>query len=298
MISPTFLGANNVENLLRRIGLYGFMGIGAAFVIMTGGIDLSIGSMICLVGCLTPWMVTTLGIPIPLVVLLLLVFSLVAGGFHGWLVSRLNLQPFLVTLCGLFIYRGITRGILADSTVGFGVEGTAWSYLVKERIPLTDDFGVPIPLLLLILVAVGSGFLLRKTVWGRHLLAIGSNEVAARHCGIEVERIKIAAYMICGFLAGLTGVLFVLDQGSGQPSNFGNFYELYAIAAAVLGGCSLRGGEGTILGVLIGVALVQVLRTSINHIDAIPNSTEFMVIGLVILLAVIVDGSIRRKREG
>ncbi len=154
---------------------------------------------------------------------------------------------------------------------------------------------MPIPLVILILVALGSGFLFRKTVWGRHLLAIGSNETAARHCGIDVDRVKTGAYLLCGFLAGLAGLLFVLDTGTAQPSNFGNFYELYAIAAAVLGGCSLRGGEGTILGVLIGATLVQVIRNSIVLIDPIPDSIEFAVIGGIILLAVIADETIRRR---
>ena len=293
-ISPAFFSAYNIENLLRRSALFGIMGIVAAFVIMTGGIDLSIGSLVCLVGCLTPWLVTQ-GFPVPLVLLAMLCLAIGAGGLHGWLVSRVRLQPFLVTLCGLFIYRGITRGLLADRTVGFGTEGTAWKFLGNGRITITEQFGLPIPLVILILVALGSGFLLRKTVWGRHLLAIGSNETAARHCGIDVDRVKTGAYLLCGFLAGVAGLLFVLDTGTAQPSNFGNFYELYAIAAAVLGGCSLRGGEGTILGVLIGATLVQVIRNSIVLIDPIPDSIEFAVIGGIILLAVIADETIRRR---
>ena len=293
-VSPVFFSAYNIENLLRRSSLFGIMGIGAAFVIMTGGIDLSIGSLVCLVGCLTPWLVAE-GMPIPVVLILMLLLALMAGGVHGWLISRIRLQPFLVTLCGLFIYRGATRGLLADRTVGFGTEGTAWKYLGNGRIPITDDFGLPIPLVILILVATGSGFLLRKTVWGRHLLAIGSNETAARHCGIDVDRVKMGAYVLCGFLAGLAGVLFVLDTGTAQPSNFGNFYELYAIAAAVLGGCSLRGGEGSIIGVLVGATLVQVLRNAIVLIDPIPDAIEFAVIGIIILMAVIADEKIRRR---
>jgi len=139
-----------------------------------------------------------------------------------------------------------------------------------------------------------SWLLLNRTVWGRHLKAIGCNETAARHCGIAVDRVKIGAYALCGLLTGIGGLLFVLDTGSAQPSNFGNFYELYAIAAAVLGGCSLRGGEGSIIGVLIGATLVQVLRNAIVLIDGIPDSIEFAVIGGIILIAVIADEAIRR----
>ena len=130
---------------------------------------------------------------------------------------------------------------------------------------------------------------------GRHLIAIGSNETAARHCGIEVDRVKMGAYAICALLTGIAGLLIVLDTGTAQPSNFGNFYELYAIAAAVLGGCSLRGGEGTVIGVLIGATLVQVLRNAIVLIDGIPEASEFAVIGAVIMIAVITDEVMRRR---
>ncbi len=301
ILSPAFLSSYNIENLLRRSALFGIIGIGASLVIITGGIDLSIGSLICLVGCLTPWLITVIGISPWLVVPGLLLLATALGFTHGFLVTRLKLQPFLVTLCGLFIYRGLTRGILADNTVGFGTSGSELRSLGNGRIPLTEGFGLPAPLLILIVVALIAAFLLRRTVWGRHLLAIGSNETAARHCGIAVDRVKIGAYALCGLLSGIGGLLFVLDTGSAQPSNFGNFYELYAIAAAVLGGCSLRGGEGTIIGVLIGATLVQVLRNSIVLIDDIPDSIEFAVIGGIILLAVIADEAIRRtvaRRKG
>lgn len=294
LISPSFLSSYNIENLLRRSALFGIIGIGASFVIITGGIDLSIGSLICLIGCLTPWLITEVGLSAWLVVPGLLLLAAGLGLTHGFLVTRLRLQPFLVTLCGLFIYRGITRGILADNSVGFGTASGGLRTLGNGRIPITDGFALPAPLLILIVVAVFAALLLRRTVWGRHLLAIGSNETAARHCGIAVDRVKIGAYALCGLLSGIGGLLFVLDTGSAQPSNFGNFYELYAIAAAVLGGCSLRGGEGTIIGVLIGATLVQVLRNSIVLIDDIPDNIEFAVIGAIILLAVIVDEAVRR----
>jgi ribose transport system permease protein len=294
LISPSFLSSYNIENLLRRSALFGIIGIGASFVIITGGIDLSIGSLICLIGCLTPWLITEVGLSAWLVVPGLLLLAAGLGLTHGFLVTRLRLQPFLVTLCGLFIYRGITRGILADNSVGFGTASGGLRTLGNGRIPITDDFALPAPLLILIVVAVFAALLLRRTVWGRHLLAIGSNETAARHCGIAVDRVKVGAYALCGLLSGIGGLLFVLDTGSAQPSNFGNFYELYAIAAAVLGGCSLRGGEGTVIGVLIGATLVQVLRNAIVLIDDIPDNIEFAVIGAIILLAVTADEAVRR----
>ena len=133
---------------------------------MTGGIDLSLGSLVCLVGCLTPWLIIDVGIPAPWVLSGLLLLSLGLGLLHGVLVTKLRLQPFLVTLCGLFIYRGVTRGILSDQTVGFGTSGTVLKSLGNGRIPVTDTFGLPIPLIILVLVALGAGFLLRRTLWG------------------------------------------------------------------------------------------------------------------------------------
>ena len=297
LISPSFASSYNIENLLRRSSLFAIIGIGASLVIITGGIDLSIGSLICLIGCLTPWLIHGMDVSPWIVVPGLMLLACGLGFMHGILITKLKLQPFLVTLCGLFIYRGITRGILADNTVGFGTADSALRSLGNGRIPITEQFALPAPLLILIAVATVAALLLNRTVWGRHLLAIGSNETAARHCGIAVDRVKVGAYALCGLLSGVGGLLFVLDTGSAQPSNFGNFYELYAIAAAVLGGCSLRGGEGTVIGVLIGATLVQVLRNAIVLIDDIPDSIEFAVIGTIILVAVIADEVLRRNRS-
>ena len=134
---------------------------------------------------------------------------------------------------------------------------------------------------------------LRRMVWGRHLFALGSNPVAARYAGVHTEWITIMAYMVCSGLAGVAGILFALDVGAVQPASHGEFYELYAIAAAVLGGCSLRGGEGSILGVVIGAAVMRVLYNSINLLG-IPTQLEFAIIGGVILLGVSTDEIVRR----
>jgi ribose transport system permease protein len=135
---------------------------------------------------------------------------------------------------------------------------------------------------------------LNKTIFGRYILALGRNEEAARYSGINTDRMVILAYMICSLCAGIAAILFALDLNSIQPSGHGEFYELYAIAAAVLGGCSLRGGEGSILGVIIAAAVMRVLNNAINLIDGVDTSTEFAISGMVILLGVIVDESVRR----
>jgi len=294
--SPYFLSAFNIENLLRRSALFGIISIGAAFVIMGRGIDLSIGSVVCLVGILTPWTLTELGWPVGLAIPAMLGLALTIGLAHGFFITRLGLQPFLVTLCGLLLYRGIARGVTADQTQGFQGEFGRLRDLGNGRVPIpgVENFALPVPVLIVLFVAVAAAIVLHRTVYGRHLLAIGSNEKAARYSGVDTGRVTTISYVLCSFLAGLGGLLFVLDVGSAQPVDFGNFYELYAIAAAVLGGCSLRGGVGTISGVLIGAAVMQVLRNTITLTEWIPDNVEYAVIGAVILCGVVVDEVVKR----
>lgn len=290
----SFLSAFNQENLLRRTALFGIIGIGVAFVIITGGIDLSIGSVICLVGVGFPWMITEMDVPLAVALPLVAIVSLLIGFSHGVLVTYLKLQPFIVTLCGLLLYRGLTRGLTNDQTAGFQGEFKSLRWFANGEIPITDGFGLPVPLIILIIIAGAASLFLNRTIYGRYLLALGNNEDAARFSGIDTKRMTILAYVICSFLSGLGGLLFVLDTNSAQPVDFGNFYELFAIAAAVLGGCSLRGGSGTIVGVIIGTALIQLLRNMITLVDEIPQNIEFAVIGAVILAGAVGDEVARR----
>jgi ribose transport system permease protein len=290
----SFLSPFNQENLLRRTALFGIIGIGVAFVIITGGIDLSIGSVVCLIGVGFPWLVTKIGAPLWMALPLAAAVSLLIGLSHGLLVTRLKLQPFVVTLCGLLLYRGITRGLTNDQTAGFQGDFKGLRWLANGEIPITEGFGLPVPVLILALVATLAGVFLNRTVYGRYLLALGNNEEAARFSGINTDRMTCLAYVICSMLAGLGGLLFVLDTNSAQPVDFGNFYELFAIAAAVLGGCSLRGGSGTIIGVLIGTALIQLLRNMITLVDEIPQNIEYAVIGAVILAGAVGDEVAKR----
>jgi ribose transport system permease protein len=289
-----FMSGYNQENLLRRIALYGILGIGVSLVIITGGIDLSLGSVVCLVGVGVPWLAVGKGWPMPVVLLLAMLLPLVIGLAHGLLVTRLRLQPFIVTLCGLLIYRGVTRGFTQDQTAGFGNGFKALRWLANGEIPLFSGFGIPVPLIILGVVASAVAVFLNKTIYGRYLLALGNSEEAARFSGINTERMTIVAYVICSALSGLAGLLFVLDVNLAQPVDFGNFYELFAIASAVLGGCSLRGGSGTVAGVLTGTALIQVLRNMINLVFPAYQNMEYAVIGIVILTGVIADELAKR----
>lgn len=295
LMSDRFLTEFNIENLIRRSALFGILSIGAAFVIITSGIDLSIGSVVCLIGCLLPWMLVEHAMPVPLALLAVAAISLVIGLMHGILITKVKLQPFVVTLCGLLFYRGLTRGIVQDQTQGFRGEFSNLRALSQGQLAIPgSDFGIPNPCLILIAVAIAAIVLLNFTVYGRYMLALGRNETATRFSGINTDRITILAYVICGMLSGLGGLLFVLDVGSAQPVDFGNFYELYAIAGAVLGGCSLRGGQGTIVGVVIGAAVMQVLKNTITLVDEIPTNIEYAVIGAVILGGVVTDEFVKR----
>ena len=291
----SFLTAYNQSNMIRRVALFGIISIGVAFVIITGGIDLSIGSVICLAGVGFPWLVYTHEWPVWLALLAVMTVSAGIGLFHGLLITRLKLTPFVVTLCGLLMYRGLARGFTEDQSMGLGNDPTvkAIAFLGGGTLNL-GWFKLPVPCLILAAIAIVAGIFLNRTVWGRHLLALGNNEEAARLSGINTNRLILLSYVTCSGLAGLAGLLFFFDVTSAQPSDFGNFYELYAIAAAVLGGCSLRGGQGSIVGVVLGAAVMRYLANTITQVSWIPNNIEFLVIGVVILLGVITDELTRR----
>ena len=293
--SPHFFTAFNIENVTRSTSLYAIIAIGAAFVIITGGIDLSIGSVIGLVGCLLPLMLVEYGWPVWLALMFVIGIALSIGLLHGLLVTKLGLQPFVVTLCGLLIYRGIARWLSGDRTLGLegGFDSLRQLATGEIPVPFVEEFGIPIPFVIMTVLAVMAAIFLNKTIWGRYLFALGCNEEAARYSGVNTHRMIILAYVICSALAGMAGVLFALYVPAVQPASHGNFFELYAIAAAVLGGCSLRGGEGSIAGVVIGAAVMRVLYNSIN-ILGIPTRLEFAIIGAVILAGVIVDELVKR----
>lgn len=291
--SYTFLSSYNLENLLRRIGMFGVLSVAAAFVIVTGGIDLSIGAVVCVAGCVLPWLLKEVGLSAFVALPLVLGLCAAIGLWHGLLVVGLGLQPFVVTLCGLLLYRGVMRSFTGDQTMGLGDAGEGLRWLATGKLPITADFGLPAPLLVLAVVALLTGALWQKTVWGRHLFALGRNEEAARFSGVATGRLTLLSYVACSLLAGLGGCLFVLDVNSAQASSFGNFYELYAIAGAVLGGVALRGGEGLVLGVVLGAALMQLLSNTINLVGD-SNQLEFAVVGAVILFGASFDELVRR----
>ena len=285
ILNPRFLAPANLQNMARLIGAYGIFSIGLGIVIITGGIDLSVGSVFALLGVLLSLMLTTWRWPAPLAVLCIVAIGMSLGALHGLLITKLRLQPFIVTLCGLLFYRGLARFIANDETKGFGgAEGFEWlrNFVTGELL------GVPTPFVMLIVISVVMWVVLHRSVYGRYLFAVGRNETAARYSGINSSRIIASAYIILGLLASISAIIFAFYTNSVSPSSHGNFFELYGIAAAVLGGCSLRGGEGSIIGILIGAALLQVLQNLVNLLG-IPSSLNFAVMGAVILTGVIAD---------
>lgn len=231
-------------------------------------------------------------------ILAVLVICGLLGLIHGLLVTRAGLQPFVVTLAGLLIYRGLSRWLTDDNPAGLGEYSDSLCQIGSGNLNLMttaggNTFGIPYPFFFLIVTGIIAAVFLNRTIWGRYLLALGRNEQAARFSGINTGNVTLMAFVICSTLAGLGGMLFALDYKSISPSSFGNFFELYAIAAAVLGGCSLRGGEGSIVGVIIGTAVMQVLNNLILLLK-IPGSLEFAIIGSVILIGVLVDEVFRR----
>ncbi len=287
-----FLSAVNVSNLLNQVGMFGIFSIGMGLVIITGGIDLSVGSVMALQGVLLGIMLSDKHWPWPLALLLSILLCVALGFFHGFLITKVRLQPFIVTLCGLLFYRGAARFVTNDETKGFG-EAVGFEGIQSF---LTGKIaGVPTSFVLLLLISVVMWILLHRSVYGRYLFAAGRNEDAARYSGINTRAVISGAYVILGFLTAISGLLFAFYTNSVQPSAHANSYELYGVAAAVLGGCSLRGGEGSIIGIIFGTILLIVLQNLVNLLG-IPSSLNFAVMGAVILLGVLADSVLKNRQ--
>jgi len=283
-----FFRPENLSNVAQRVGILGIYAIGAGITIICGGIDLSIGSVIGFVGVLMAMTVGVFGINPWLVALGCVILCAGLGFWHGFLIGRFNLQPFVVTLCTLLLLRGLARGLsggISQKLDGFSTLGNG-SFL-----------HVPIPFWILVAIALIVGFFMNFTIYGRYLYAIGRNAEAARYSGVRVNRVRTGAYVTCAVLSGIAGVVSISYTGEVQPASAGLMFEMWAIAAAVLGGCSLRGGEGSVLGIIIGAALIKVMYNGINLIG-ISTEWEWAVIGVVILGGVVADAAYRRRAAG
>ena len=291
VLNPRFLAGANLQNMARLIGAYGIFSIGLGMVIITGGIDLSVGSVFALLGVLLSMMLTEWRWGSVWAVSAVIVMAMGLGWLHGFLITEVRLQPFIVTLCGLLFYRGLARFIANDETKGFG---SAAGFEGLRNLATGSLVGIPTPFVLLLAVSLVMWIVLHRSVYGRYLYAVGRNEEAARYSGINSRRIINSAYVISGALAGIAGVVFAFYTNSISPSSHGNFFELYGIAAAVLGGCSLRGGEGTVAGILLGTAVLPLLN-NLCIFAGVPSDLQFMVIGIALLVGTIADELLKRR---
>lgn len=288
--NPNFFSAYNLQNLSRRTALLSIFAIGEGFVIISAGIDLSVGSLIGMAGITHAFLVMQKDVPIWAATIIILMVGLLVGFAQGSLVTRLRVAPFIATLGGMMVLRGLAKVIAGDRTYGYLGDHPTFRELGKGLF-----LGVPIPFWILIVIALAAHFLLTRTVYGRYLLATGRNPEAARCSGINTAVVVTVAYVIAGTLAAFAGMLYAADLNS-CTSQLGTMYELHAIAAAVIGGCSLRGGEGTIFGILIGAAILKVLEDSCTLLR-ISSQWELVVIGAVLVLAVLMDMAVQKQAE-
>jgi ribose transport system permease protein len=304
--NPTFLGPGNVLNTSREISRLGIYAVGVGIVIITGGIDLSIGSLIGLTGVIVAKLSSPatdlpdyLHYPMWVGISTALGVAVLLGFFQGWLITALGLQPFIVTLGGMLLFRGIAQVITNGGTLSFG-DSHLPPNMESSLITWHGWTIVSTPLLIFVVVLVIAAYLLHFSVFGRYLYAIGGSRDAAEYSGISVKRVEMMTYVISATCAGLAGICETY-VGSMMHTN-GLAYELYAIAAVVIGGVSLRGGEGTVVGMLIGCGIIRVIRNGINlfkfnYHDAAGAAQEYrlgsnwndVIIGSVILIAVILD---------
>lgn len=293
--------AGNLIDVANYQGQYGIITLGAALVIITGGIDLSIGSVVAC-GAVLFGVLTNRGVHPYAAVPVVVAFGAGVGLTNGLLITRLRLQPFLVTLCGMFIFRGVAR-LLGDTVSMSRVaqahpefDGALRSlrYVLIGKSPADGELLFPAQFVLLLLLAGAVGFFLHRTAYGRYWYAIGHSELAAKYAGVNVDRNRVAVYVVCSALAALTGVLLFLHAPSVQSDNAGLGWELYAILGAVLGGCSLRGGEGTAIGLVFGAMVLPIIESIVNFrgekSDVIPA-----VVGVTLLIGTVLDELIRRR---
>lgn len=299
-----FYSAGNLHEILLQVALLAIFAIGETIVIITGGIDLSLGSLIAYTGMLLAWMVTTLdtrmytGAAVGIAVLLTLLFSLAVGAWHTVLIHRVRLPAFVVTLVSLLTLRSQALVINHHQSILVGREKYPLFYWLTNggvTLPGTS-FEVPIPAILLVIVGIATHIILTRTRVGRYLYSIGSNEQATQLSGVNVFKVKLFAYGASALLGGLAGILWVGYGGQGNPQT-GNAYELDAVAAAVVGGASLNGGQGSVLGTVVGALLLHSIFTAINLTLSEPSLWRGTVVGGILLLAVLATAFQQRGKR-
>ncbi|WP_173235107.1 ribose ABC transporter permease [Streptococcus sp. Marseille-Q6488] len=282
IINSNFLTANNLLNLLLQVTSNALIAFGMTFVILTGGIDLSVGSILALSSALTAGLLGS-GMPVTLAILISLILGCILGMMNGLLISYGKLAPFIVTLATMTIFRGATLVYTNGNPITKGLSDTfLFQFLGQGYI-----VGIPFPVIIMFIVFIVLYVLLHKTAFGKSVYAIGGNEKAAYISGVKLNKVKIIIYSISGIMASISGLIITSRLSSAQPTA-GASYEMDAIAAVVLGGTSLSGGKGRILGTLIGALIIGVLNNGLNIIG-VSAFWQQVVKGVVILIAVLID---------
>jgi ribose transport system permease protein len=293
--SPNFLQFDNIVGILLATAVNGVLALGVTFVIVTGGIDLSIGTVMTLSAVMTGVFITSWHWPVPLGVLGGVLTGTLAGAVNGVVIAKLKVPPFIATLGMLNIAKGLALVTSGLRPIYFN-DTPAFNQLAMGSVlgSLLPGFDVPNLVLVLFVAALIASLVLTRTILGRYTFALGSNEEATRLSGVDVDAWKIAVYALCGLFSGLAGVLIAARLNSAQPS-LGMGYELDAIAAAVIGGTSLSGGEGTILGTVIGAFIISTLTNGLR-ILSVPQEWQTVVTGAIVIVAVYLD-IFRRRRQ-
>lgn len=282
IINSNFLTANNLLNLLLQVTSNALIAFGMTFVILTGGIDLSVGSILALSSALTAGLLGS-GMPVTLAILISLILGCILGMMNGLLISYGKLAPFIVTLATMTIFRGATLVYTNGNPITKGLSDTfLFQFLGQGYI-----VGIPFPVIIMFIVFIVLYVLLHKTAFGKSVYAIGGNEKAAYISGVKLNKVKIIIYSISGIMASISGLIITSRLSSAQPTA-GASYEMDAIAAVVLGGTSLSGSKGRILGTLIGALIIGVLNNGLNIIG-VSAFWQQVVKGVVILIAVLID---------
>jgi inositol transport system permease protein len=279
------LTVSNLTIVVNQVSINALLAFGVTFVIITGGIDLSLGSMVAVTGVVAALFAHPDAYPLIVPLVMALGAGLMIGGFNGLVITKSKVPPFIVTLGTMTIGRGLAL-ILSKGKPVSNLSDT-FNFIGGGQV-----FGIPFPIIILIVVFILCSLLLHKTIWGRYMYAVGGNEQAARASGLPVEKIKMMVYILSGVLAGLAGIVLTSRITTGQP-NAGQGFELDAIAAAIIGGTSTSGGSGTMTGTLIGALLIGVISNGLDLLN-VTSYYQQVVMGIIIIGAVVLDGLNRK----